>query len=209
MGLERAGMETVAFCEIDPFCRKVLAKHWQDLPIHQDIHNLHADAFGHVFSILGDGSVMPAKLNPKYENAVALYESGFSVGECAVFYGITRQAMHDVLKRRGANMRSQLKYGAENHFYRGGAKASRRAQRMVEKAIKRGILVPEPCEQCGARGTFQDGRNGVQAHHDNYSKPLDVRWLCQPCHHEWHKHNTAKGELEPASAADVVAGGFP
>lgn len=37
LGLERAGMKTVAFCEIDPFCRKVLAKHWPDVPCHDDI----------------------------------------------------------------------------------------------------------------------------------------------------------------------------
>jgi DNA (cytosine-5)-methyltransferase 1 len=40
LGLERAGMTTVAFCENDPFCRSVLAKHWPDLPIHSDIRNL-------------------------------------------------------------------------------------------------------------------------------------------------------------------------
>tara|TARA_Y100000310_G_C20390783_1_gene672641 strand:+ start:157 stop:549 length:393 start_codon:yes stop_codon:yes gene_type:complete len=33
LGLERTGgFETVAFCEIDPFCRKVLAKHWPAVP---------------------------------------------------------------------------------------------------------------------------------------------------------------------------------
>lgn len=42
LGLERAGMETVAFCEIDPFCRRVLAKHWPDVPIHHDVRALKA-----------------------------------------------------------------------------------------------------------------------------------------------------------------------
>jgi DNA (cytosine-5)-methyltransferase 1 len=42
LGLERAGMRTVAFCEIDPFCRAVLRKHWPDAPIYEDIRTLHA-----------------------------------------------------------------------------------------------------------------------------------------------------------------------
>ena len=37
LGLERAGMRTVAFCEIDPFCRAVLAKHWPDVPCYDDV----------------------------------------------------------------------------------------------------------------------------------------------------------------------------
>lgn len=37
LGLERAGFETVAFCEIDPFARSVLARHWPAVPCHQDI----------------------------------------------------------------------------------------------------------------------------------------------------------------------------
>lgn len=43
LGLERAGMKTVAFCEIDPFCRKVLRKHWPDVPIYEDIRGLNAE----------------------------------------------------------------------------------------------------------------------------------------------------------------------
>ena len=43
LGLERAGMRTVAFCEIDPYCRRVLAKHWPDVPVFGDIRELTAD----------------------------------------------------------------------------------------------------------------------------------------------------------------------
>jgi DNA (cytosine-5)-methyltransferase 1 len=37
LGLERAGMRTVAFCEIDPYCRRVLAERWPGIEIHEDI----------------------------------------------------------------------------------------------------------------------------------------------------------------------------
>ena len=40
LGLDRAGMQTVAFCEIDPFCRKALARHWPETPIYHDIRSL-------------------------------------------------------------------------------------------------------------------------------------------------------------------------
>ncbi len=44
LGLERTGgFQTVAFCEIDPFCRRVLAKHWPEVPCYEDICELTAD----------------------------------------------------------------------------------------------------------------------------------------------------------------------
>jgi len=45
LGLERAGMETVAFCEIEEFPRKVLKKHWPDVPIHDDIRTLDGSQY--------------------------------------------------------------------------------------------------------------------------------------------------------------------
>ena len=44
LGLERAGMRTVAFCEIDPFCRKILAKNFPGRPVcgrHPNPHAFH------------------------------------------------------------------------------------------------------------------------------------------------------------------------
>ena len=54
LGLERTGgFETVAFCEIDPFCRKVLAKHWPGVPIHEDVRELGPDEIGSIDVICG------------------------------------------------------------------------------------------------------------------------------------------------------------
>ena len=44
LGLERSGgFETVAFCEIEPYCRKVLARHWPQVPCYDDIRSLTGD----------------------------------------------------------------------------------------------------------------------------------------------------------------------
>ncbi len=40
LGMENAGFETVAFCEIEPFCRKVLNRHWPNVPIYNNVERL-------------------------------------------------------------------------------------------------------------------------------------------------------------------------
>jgi DNA (cytosine-5)-methyltransferase 1 len=43
LGLEKAGFETVAFCEIEPYAQKVLAKNWPEIPIYDDVRKITAD----------------------------------------------------------------------------------------------------------------------------------------------------------------------
>jgi DNA (cytosine-5)-methyltransferase 1 len=44
LGLERTGgFRTVAFCEIEPYCRAVLRKHWPDVPCYEDVRTLTAE----------------------------------------------------------------------------------------------------------------------------------------------------------------------
>lgn len=45
LGLERAGFVTKAFCESDPYCQRVLAHHWPDVPIHSDIRELDGEQY--------------------------------------------------------------------------------------------------------------------------------------------------------------------
>jgi DNA (cytosine-5)-methyltransferase 1 len=44
LGLERSqAFQTVAFCEIDPFCRKVLSKHWPKVPVYEDVTTISGE----------------------------------------------------------------------------------------------------------------------------------------------------------------------
>ena len=72
--------------------------------------------------------------------------------------------------------------GGRQSVQRYSAKPERRqknaARRMAQAARQLGILVPQLCEVCGV--------NDVVIHHDDYTKPLQVRWLCSSHHQELH-----------------------
>lgn len=71
----------------------------------------------------------------------------------------------------------------------------RAAIKLVRRAILNGALKrPDQCSECNAPSvTMRDGKPSVQAHHDDYSKPLSVRWLCHSRH---TKHHRARSALE-------------
>lgn len=60
----------------------------------------------------------------------------------------------------------------------------RAAHIITNNAMQRGKLIKQPCEVCGNKK--------VDAHHDDYTKPLDVRWLCKKHRAEHHKAEREK-----------------
>ena len=95
-------------------------------------------------------------------------------------------AKSDVCKASGArhqkseaykltHLKAVVKYNAANVI-----KLS--AHYLVKMAIKDGkISKGTYCVECGK----EHGK--LQGHHDDYNHPLLVRWLCPPCHKDWHK----------------------
>jgi hypothetical protein len=69
------------------------------------------------------------------------------------------------------------KRGAE---WRQANKIKRAAHVLTGNAMATGKLIKQPCEICE--------KKRVEAHHDDYTKPLDVRWLCKKHHAEHHKN---------------------
>jgi len=100
---------------------------------------------------------------------------------------------HDVAEHREKNLEKIRAYDRErgklperiklsvevNRAWRSEDLRRQRAHGMVSRAIKKGELKRMPCIRCG--------KSKTEAHHDDYDKPLDVMWLCTPCHKQRHK----------------------
>ena len=87
--------------------------------------------------------------------------------------------------------RARTRYSSNKSYWRDYAKSlrddpaykeKRAARRKVATEIEAGRLTRLPCEVCGEAKT--------DAHHEDYSKPLDVRWLCHACHIKHEKELT-------------------
>ena len=90
LGLERAGMRTVAFCEIEPYCRAVLRKHWPDVPIFEDVRKLTAADVSGVDVICGGF--------PCQDISVAGAQEGIE-GERSGLWGEIRRLIGDIRPR--------------------------------------------------------------------------------------------------------------
>lgn len=78
---------------------------------------------------------------------------------------------------KAATSRAKARWAKDNPV-------KRKAINAVNNAVRDGKLIKlDHCQNCGATGCRMHG------HHDDYSKPFVVRWLCPACHKTWHKEN--------------------
>lgn len=72
-----------------------------------------------------------------------------------------------------------------------------RAQDISKRAIRDGFLVPGKCEinvRC---------LGAIQGHHDDYLKPMSVRWMCRRHHQQWHaQHGPGLNATAPCADGD-------
>lgn len=103
--------------------------------------------------------------------------------------------------RTGFRSSGRSRFGADNPSWKGGFKAidhvrkfkaanpeKVRVQQIVRQAIRSGKLArPAACSQCGAACK-------PDAHHSDYSRPLDVTWVCRKCHVDIHHTGKPRGK---------------
>lgn len=68
--------------------------------------------------------------------------------------------------------------------------AKQRARMDFYCARKKGLITRKPCEVCGSS-------KKINAHHEDYSKPLEVIWLCSRHHGERHREINGLHEVKP------------
>lgn len=89
---------------------------------------------------------------------------------------IERRRKYDV--ERGAQPQRREKKKAYYARWRKEHPEKYKAHWTLNNAIRSGKMQRQPCTECG--------REDTHAHHHDYSKPLDVEWLCPPCHAKRH-----------------------
>jgi hypothetical protein len=90
-----------------------------------------------------------------------------------------RRARRRKFRRYVSDDKNRLKVNKYVRAYRKRFNGKARAHDRTKIAIEKGILIKEPCEICG--------ESRVDAHHEDYSRPLEVRWLCKIHHGERHR----------------------
>jgi hypothetical protein len=83
------------------------------------------------------------------------------------YYHRTHKTYENIEKR---NTRMLAAYHADKTKYR--------ARMMVYSRVEHGTIIQEPCSLCGS--------TPVAGHHNDYSEPLEVVWLCRACHDMVH-----------------------
>lgn len=97
-----------------------------------------------------------------------------------------RDVRENYEKRREQYLAYDKRRYRERPERRAGIEASKtkhpgkeKARIQLRSAVSSGRIVKQPCETCG--------NVRVDGHHDDYAKPLEVRWLCRKHHMEWHR----------------------
>jgi hypothetical protein len=94
----------------------------------------------------------------------------------AAYYYANREKISERDKRRNALPHRRAAHALASRRYQEANRLKLQAQQMVHKALRDGALVkPKVCSRCPETSR-------IEAHHEDYTRPLEVWWLCYRCH---------------------------
>lgn len=93
----------------------------------------------------------------RYHTINALLKEGKTQSDISRIFGISRQAINQIINRHKVNAREKLNYDLKHGF----------------------IVKPKLCGVCGKK-------DELEAHHDDYGLYDKVDWLCKQCHMDKH-----------------------
>jgi hypothetical protein len=97
-------------------------------------------------------------------------------------YELVRERRHAYEAARSRTPERKAALAAASRRHKVANPEKTKARNAVSNAIRDGRLLRQPCEVCGQK---------AQAHHHDYSKPLDVQWLCFKHHRAEHGQETS------------------
>ena len=89
---------------------------------------------------------------------------------------------HDFSGKNNPNWRNGI---SKNHYHYKKLQLERYPEKIrcrsifIKEKAKGNLRVPSKCQVCGAKAK-------LHGHHEDYSKPLEVTWVCRPCHRKIH-----------------------
>lgn len=220
LAFEWAGGEVSAFCEIEPYCQKVLRKHWPNVPLFEDIRELRGVDVGIVDVIYGGFPCQPFSvagrqkgqndsryLWPEFSRLVAEIRPRWIVAENVP--GILRLAAEDVcrdLERQGYSVGIwdfeaacvSAKHRRERIFFvaHAGCKLYQRSEQQRELRA-----------QTETRFAFEPKRSGCISFSDTVSSRCTRIQSCGS--QETYSVIGGCGRWEPEPGVDRVANGIP
>ena len=99
-----------------------------------------------------------------------------------------RKYQREWMKDSGYSKRPEVRERERMRSKRRSRSLATKCRDILNDAIQHGIIQrPSLCPICGKQGD-------VEAHHDSYYRPLEVKWMCPLCHAEYHRNmNMGKG----------------
>jgi hypothetical protein len=142
------------------------------------------------------GEIMAKRRNEKYHARTCLWCGiAFEAPGSEIRRGKGKYCSLKCSARAGAKARGPVDQdGPKNPHWKGDRRLSKvdmknryrakhplaaKAHDTTQRAKARGKLKPTACEDCGTK-------KNLHGHHDDYAKPLVVRWLCGVCHRKTH-----------------------